>query len=218
MNHLGFKSLSRRRQTQRLPLSNPDYVPRPDRRIAVLAAGARGARSLNRLVGPHRISRAIFRLDSVDRECSDLRLSERQSRPLPQLPEESILQSCQVSEAGGLTIVAREQQADPFVDTFIDQQLHEARASRSFRASSSASRATARETVGNPNRKSSRLSPPSRYSKRVWTGTRVPRKTGTPCIVSGSEVILKVTTSLSLSRQSPSYFRCGAATTSREMR
>ncbi len=56
--------------------------------IAVLAAGARGARSLNRLVGPHRISRAIFRLDSVDRECSDLRLSERQSRPLPQLPED----------------------------------------------------------------------------------------------------------------------------------
>ena len=32
-------------------------------------------------------------------------------------------------------------------------------------------------------------SPPLRYSNNAWTGTRVPRNTGTPCIVSGSFVI-----------------------------
>jgi len=73
-------------------------------------------------------------------------------------------------------------------------RLHEARTRRSFRASSSASKARARGTVGNPSRKSSRVSPPSRYSKSVWTGTRVPRNTGTPCMVSGSAAIAWVTT------------------------
>jgi ubiquinone/menaquinone biosynthesis C-methylase UbiE len=38
------------------------------------------------------------------------------------------------------------------------------------------------------------------HSKSVWTGTRVPRKTATPCITSGSRVIACVTSSLSLKR------------------
>ena len=71
-------------------------------------------------------------------------------------------------------------------------------------ASSSAVSASARETVEKPSKKSSIVSPPSKYSNRVWTGTRVPRNTGTPCIVSGSFVIAIVTSSLSLKRE------CGA--------
>lgn len=35
-------------------------------------------------------------------------------------------------------------------------------------------------------------SPASRYSMSVWTGTLVPRKTGVPPMVSGSETITKV--------------------------
>jgi len=43
--------------------------------------------------------------------------------------------------------------------------------------------------VGKPLRKSSSVSPPSSWSYSVWTCTRVPRKTGAPCIISGSLVI-----------------------------
>jgi len=89
-----------------------------------------------------------------------------------------VLQTLQPGEARGLAIVVREQKAEALTDALIDQNLHEARAIRSFRASSKASRARACGTVGNPSRKSSRLSPPSRYSNRVWTGTRVPGKDG----------------------------------------
>jgi hypothetical protein len=43
------------------------------------------------------------------------------------------------------------------------------------------------DTVGNPSRKSLMDSPASRYSMSVWTGTLVPRKTGVPPIIPGSE-------------------------------
>src|SRR5229473_1216883 len=59
------------------------------------------------------------------------------------------------------------------------------RASKRCFASSSAATADSRETVGNPSRKSSSVSPPSRQSKSVWMGTRVPRNTGVPPRMSG---------------------------------
>ena len=96
------------------------------------------------------------------------------------------LQTRQIGETRGLAFVPGKQKTQPLIDAFIDQKLHEARASRSLRASPSASKATLRGTVGNPARKSSRVSPPSRYSNIVCTGTRVPRNTGIPCITSGS--------------------------------
>src|SRR5438445_5555788 len=46
-----------------------------------------------------------------------------------------------------------------------------------------------RVTVGKPSKNSSIVSPASRYSKRVCTGTRVPQKTGVPPMTLGEMVI-----------------------------
>src|SRR5580704_2977743 len=43
-----------------------------------------------------------------------------------------------------------------------------------------------RVIIGKPSRNSSIESPASRYSMSVWTGTRVPQKTGMPPMTSGS--------------------------------
>jgi hypothetical protein len=64
--------------------------------------------------------------------------------------ETPVFQTSQIGEAGGLTIVAREQKTQTLIDAFIDQKLHEARASKSFRASANASKARARGTIGTP--------------------------------------------------------------------
>src|SRR5207253_5219153 len=56
-------------------------------------------------------------------------------------------------------------------------------------ACSKARIAASRPTVGKSSRNSFKVWPPSRYSKRVWKGTRVPRKTGVPPRTSGSRTI-----------------------------
>src|SRR5208283_4694877 len=61
-----------------------------------------------------------------------------------------------------------------------------------------------RVTVGKPARKSSIVSPASRYSKRVWTGTRVPAKTGAPPMMSGEMDIKCSPTRRSLRAKAPS--------------
>ena len=81
---------------------------------------------------------------------------------LGRVEETAILQSGEFGEAGGMAIVSRKQKAQMLVDTVVEQEANQARASRSCLASSRASTAKVRETVGNPDRKSSRVSPPSR--------------------------------------------------------
>src|SRR5688572_988433 len=77
------------------------------------------------------------------------------------------------------------------VDTLVEQYLHSASAStRPFAVSNKATTCSC-VTVGNPARKSSIVSPASRYSKSVCTGTRVPVKTGVPPMIS-REVVIKV--------------------------
>src|SRR5438876_5482370 len=61
---------------------------------------------------------------------------------------------------------------------------------RTFAVSSTATTCS-RVTVGKPSKKSSIVSPASRYSKRVWTGTRVPPNTGVPPMISG-EIVIKL--------------------------
>src|SRR5258708_14083395 len=69
---------------------------------------------------------------------------------------------------------------------FIDEDLHfPKRAKRRVLASSNAAMACSRLTPGYCFRNSSSVSPPSKYSSRVWKGTRVPRKTGAPLGMSG---------------------------------
>ena len=60
------------------------------------------------------------------------------------------------------------------------------RCNRRSLATSSAATACSRRTLGKSARNSSRGSPASRYSSRVWTGTRVPTKTRAPPMISGS--------------------------------
>ena len=153
-----------------------------------IAAGTRGSRSLNRLVRPQRITMAILRWLKF---CwpgmfwsTVIRTSK--ARGFVRFQQASVLKTRQIGETRGLAFVPRKQKTQPLIDAFIDQKLHEARASKSFRASPRASKARPRETVGNPMTKSSRVSPRARYSNSVCTGTRVPRNTGTPCVASHS--------------------------------
>lgn len=46
-----------------------------------------------------------------------------------------------------------------------------------------------RRTAGNPSKKSSIDSPPSKWSNKLLTGTRVPVNTGSPPMTAGSAVI-----------------------------
>ncbi len=69
---------------------------------------------------------------------------------------------------------------DPNIFHIFQENLHEAMA-------------TIRDLLTSDSRKSfkevvDRL-PPSEYSMRVWTGTRVPRNTGVPPMISGLEVM-----------------------------
>lgn len=64
--------------------------------------------------------------------------------------------------------------------------LHPAKAgSRLCAANSSTASTCSRFTPGNHCRKSSTVAPSSKFSKRAFTGTRVPRKTKAPLTVSG---------------------------------
>src|SRR5262245_57969103 len=75
------------------------------------------------------------------------------------------------------------------IDAFVEQDLHLTSVrTRAFAVSSTATTCS-RVTVGKPSKNSSIVSPASRYSKRVWTGTRVPANTGVPPIISGELVI-----------------------------
>lgn len=78
---------------------------------------------------------------------------------------------------------------EPSVDALIEEDSHEVLASMRALASSRNAITWSRVTVGNPCRKSSIVSPPSKYSISVWTGTRVPAKTGVPPSMSGDEVM-----------------------------
>jgi hypothetical protein len=73
-----------------------------------------------------------------------------------------VFQARKIGETGGFALVAREQKPQSLVNAFVDQNPHDARASKSFLASASASKSRARETVGKPCKKSSKVSPPSR--------------------------------------------------------
>jgi hypothetical protein len=79
---------------------------------------------------------------------------------LRSLQETAVLQSSQSREASGLAVVAGKQKSQALVNALIDQEAHQPRASSNCLASSKASNARARETVGNPLRKSSSVSPP----------------------------------------------------------
>src|SRR5579864_5211645 len=74
----------------------------------------------------------------------------------------SVLQSRQIGKAGCLAVIAWELKPKALVNALVDHEPHQARASSNSLASSSASTARARETVGNPSRKSSSVSPPSK--------------------------------------------------------
>src|SRR5450432_3516158 len=80
--------------------------------------------------------------------------------------------------------------SQPWKDTLVDQDPTHS-AIKSW-ASSRYSSTTCRETVGQPARKSSIVKPLLRSSSRRWTGTRVPRKQGAPCIKSGSTVTISL--------------------------
>lgn len=67
-------------------------------------------------------------------------------------------------------VVSREEQPEPLINTFVNQDPHQTRAKRSSRDSSRTWTASSRLTVGKPSRKSSRDSPFSRYSNIVFTG------------------------------------------------
>jgi hypothetical protein len=75
------------------------------------------------------------------------------------------------------------------VYALVEQDPHVAEATTRAFASSRKAMTCSRFTVGNPSRKASIDSPPSRYSMRVCTGTRVPANTGVPPKISGEEVM-----------------------------
>ncbi|SLM49428.1 protein of unknown function [Nitrospira japonica] len=75
------------------------------------------------------------------------------------------------------------------IDTLVEEKFHEATGNMRVFASSRKAITCSRVTVGNPSRKSSMVCPPSKYSMRVWTGTRVSRNTGVPPRISGLEVM-----------------------------
>src|SRR5437870_13906915 len=75
--------------------------------------------------------------------------------------------------------------------TLVQQDSHSSLMTSDL-ACSRARIAASRPTVGKSSRNSSRVWPPSRYSKRLWKGTRVPRKTGVPPRTSGSRTIISL--------------------------
>src|SRR5436190_8930058 len=77
------------------------------------------------------------------------------------------------------------------IDAFVEQDFHLTSVSTLTFAVSSTATTCSRVTVGKPSKKSSIVSPASRYSKRVCTGTRVPANTGVPPIISG-EIVIKL--------------------------
>src|SRR5215208_7521870 len=75
-----------------------------------------------------------------------------------------------------------------FVGKILVQQdaPHATRSSRAFVACSMNAFACSRRTEGKSSRNSSTVDPPTRWSMRICTGTRVPTKTGVPPMISGS--------------------------------
>src|SRR5664279_3034503 len=57
------------------------------------------------------------------------------------LQEAPVFQARKIGETGGFALVAREQKPQSLVNAFVDQNPHDARASKSFLASASASKA-----------------------------------------------------------------------------
>jgi hypothetical protein len=76
--------------------------------------------------------------------------------------EISVLETSKFYVPRSLAIVIGKEMPQTLINALVDEESHQTRASKSCFASSNARRAASRETVGNPVRKSSRVSPPSR--------------------------------------------------------
>lgn len=97
----------------------------------------------------------------------------------------TILDGCPPHLPGRLDVMPDDVARQSPIDALVEQDSHDALATSSSFASSRRPITWSRVTVGKPSRKSSMVSPASRYSSTVWTGTRVPANTGVPPITSG---------------------------------